>query len=57
MGYITKIQEVNRKYSKQYYIIIPVPMAQALEIKKGEAVEWKIKSVKELVLKRGVKYV
>jgi len=57
MGYKTKIQEVNRKYSKQYYVVIPVPMAEALEIKKGEAVEWTIKSLKELTLKRGVRYV
>jgi len=57
MGYKTKVQMVNRKYSKQYYIIIPVPMAEALEIQKGEAVEWKIEDKKKLILRRGVRYV
>ena len=52
MGYKTKIQEVNRKYSKQYYVSIPLAMAQALEVSKGEAVEWKINNKGELVLKR-----
>lgn len=57
MGYKTKVQMVNRKYSKQFYVVIPVPMAEALEIQKGEAVEWKIEDKKKLILRRGVKYV
>lgn len=57
MGYKTKIQEVNRKYSKQYYVSIPLAMAQALEVSKGEDVEWKINNRGELVLKRRKKNV
>lgn len=57
MGYKTKIQEVNRKYSKQYYVSIPLSMAQALEVTKGETVEWKINNKGELVLKRRKKNV
>jgi bifunctional DNA-binding transcriptional regulator/antitoxin component of YhaV-PrlF toxin-antitoxin module len=53
VGYKTKIQMVNRKYSKQYYVSIPSAMAKALEIRKGEEVEWKINRRGELVLKRG----
>ncbi len=52
MGYQTKVQVINRKYSKQYYIVLPVPLAQALEIEKGEKVEWIIKDKEELLLKR-----
>jgi bifunctional DNA-binding transcriptional regulator/antitoxin component of YhaV-PrlF toxin-antitoxin module len=53
VGYKTKIQMVNRKYSKQYYVSIPSALAQTLEIRKGEEVEWKINRRGELVLKRG----
>lgn len=52
MGYPTKIQVVKRKYSDSYYVIMPVPLARALEIKKGEIVEWVIKNKNELRLKR-----
>lgn len=52
MGYSTKVQVINRKYSKQYYIVLPVPLAQAWELNKGEEVEWIIKNKKEMVLKR-----
>ena len=52
MGYPTKIQVVKRKYSDSYYVIVPVPLARALEIKKGERVEWVIKNRNELRLKR-----
>lgn len=57
MGHKTKVQMVNRKYSKQYYVVIPVPMAEALEIQKGESVEWQIIYKNKLMLKRGVKNV
>ena len=52
MGWRTKIQMVNRKYSPQYFVRLPKAMAEALDIKKGEEVEWKVKSRRELVLKR-----
>lgn len=52
MGCTTKVQVINRKYSKQYYIVLPVPLAQAWELKKGEQVEWIVKNKKEMILKR-----
>lgn len=52
MGYKTKVQMVNRKYSKQYYVVMPVPLAEAIEIEKGEVVEWVVVDKQKLVLKR-----
>jgi len=37
MGYISKVQVIQRgQKNRQYYFICPAPLAQALEIQKGE---------------------
>ena len=44
MGYFTKLQVIQRGgQNRQYYLICPAPMAAALELQKGEALEWVIK--------------
>jgi len=41
MGYLTKVQVIERaKGQRQFYLICPAPLAQALEIEKGETIEW-----------------
>ena len=41
MGYLTKVQVVERANGqRQFYLICPAPLAQALEIEKGETIEW-----------------
>ncbi len=52
MGYRTKVQQIKRKRSKQWYITLPSALAQALEFKKGEVVEWQIDTKGNLELKR-----
>ncbi|MFH1965674.1 MAG: hypothetical protein ABIJ42_09065 [Acidobacteriota bacterium] len=52
MGFPTKVQLINRKTSKQWYINFPSAMAQALDFKRGEMVEWIIEDRSTLVLKR-----
>jgi len=52
MGFPTKVQLINRKTSKQWYINFPSAMAQALDFKRGEMVEWIIEDRATLVLKR-----
>jgi len=52
MGYPTKIQLINRKKSEQWYINFPSSVAQAMEFKKGEVVEWMIDDHQRLVLMR-----
>lgn len=52
MGYITKIQRVDRPTNQSFYAIIPSPLAQAFEIDKGEEFEWVIDDRNTLILKR-----
>lgn len=52
MGYPTKVQLIKRKESKQRYINFPVAIAQAMEFKRGETVEWIIEDKGSLVLRR-----
>ncbi len=41
MGYQSAVQVIQRGgKNRQYYLICPAPLAQALEIEKGEVVEW-----------------
>lgn len=52
MGTPTKVQLIQRKTSEQWYINFPVQIAQAMEFKKGETVEWIIEDKEQLVLRR-----
>jgi antitoxin component of MazEF toxin-antitoxin module len=40
---------------KQYYLICPAPLAQALEMEKGEMIEWIVKDKQTLIIKRHAK--
>lgn len=57
MGYPTKIQVIQRAKSEQWYVNFPAAVAQAVEFKKGEVVEWLIDDHKRLVLSRSNKAV
>lgn len=52
MGYPTKVQQITRRNSSQFYISFPQALAQAMGFKKGEVVEWEVKDKNSLVLKR-----
>ena len=52
MGYPTKMQLINRKASQQWYVNMPAAVAEAMEFKKGEVIEWIIDDQQHLVLKR-----
>ena len=52
MGYPTKVQLINRKASQQWYINFPAAVAQAMDFRRGEVVEWMIEDRSTLVLKR-----
>jgi hypothetical protein len=55
MGYFSKIQVIQRSgKNRQYYLICPAPMAQALEMEKGETVEWIIEDKQRLIIKRNL---
>ncbi len=53
MGYLTKVQVIERaNQTRQYYLICPAPLAQALELEKGEEIDWVIEDRNHLVLRR-----
>ncbi|HEV2234595.1 MAG TPA: hypothetical protein VGV68_14480 [Terriglobia bacterium] len=53
MGYQSTVQVIQRGgKNRQYYLICPSPLAQALEIEKGEVVEWVVEDKHTLIVKR-----
>jgi len=42
MGYPTKVQLIRRKQSQQWYVNFPAQVAQAMDFRAGEVVEWEI---------------
>ncbi len=55
MGFKSKVQVIQRKNSQQFYLMIPAQTAQALELEKGEEIEWIIESKEILVIRRAKK--
>ena len=54
MGYLSKVQVIERaKGQRQFYLICPAPLAQALEMKKGETIEWVVEDKWTLKVRRG----
>ena len=52
MGYGVKIQEVKRANSRSFYVNFPVAFADAVNLGKGEEMEWVIEDRNTFVLKR-----
>ncbi len=52
MGYLTKIQKVDRPTNQSFYVNLPTALAQAIEVEKGEEFEWILEDKNLLVLKR-----
>ncbi|MBZ5521143.1 MAG: hypothetical protein LAP21_02675 [Acidobacteriia bacterium] len=53
MGYESSVQVIERaNHTRQYYLICPAPLAQALEIEKGEVIEWVVEDKHTLIIKR-----
>ncbi len=44
MAYLSKLQVIQRGgKNRQFYLICPAPLAEALELEKGEPLEWIVK--------------
>lgn len=53
MGFQTKVQVIERaNNTRQFYFICPAPLAEAMEFKKGESVEWVVVDKRHLTIKR-----
>lgn len=53
MAYQSKLQVIERgAKNRQYYLICPAPLAAALEMEKGEQLEWVIKDRNTFEIRR-----
>lgn len=53
MGYESKVQVIQRGgKNRQYYLICPAPLAGALELQKGERIEWVVRDRETLEIRR-----
>jgi len=52
MGCQTKVQLIKRAKSEQWYVGLPAQLAQALDFKQSETVEWFVEDKSTLALKR-----
>lgn len=53
MGFKSKVQVIQRaNKTRQFYFICPAPLAEALEFRKGEAIEWVVVDKHHLAIKR-----
>lgn len=53
VGYQSKVQVIERaKGQRQFYLICPSLLAQALEIEKGETIEWIVEDKLTLTVRR-----
>ena len=53
MGYFSKIQVIERaNRTRQFYLICPAPLAEALELEKGEDIEWVVEDKANLRIQR-----
>ena len=56
MGYLSKVQLIERaNHTRQFYLISPAPLAEALELEKGEPIEWIVQDRHTLIVKRPTK--
>ena len=51
-GYVIKVQKVERPTNRSYYLNLPVVLAEALGIKKGEEMKWLVEDMNTLLLCR-----
>jgi len=51
-GYKIKVQKVERPTNRSYYVNLPVALAEALGVKKGESFFWYVEDKNTLVFRR-----
>lgn len=52
MGYPTKIQLIARERGNQWYVNFPNALAEAMNFKKSETIEWEVESLAVLRMVR-----
>lgn len=52
MGYPVKVQKVERPTNTSFYINLPAALADAMQVEKGETLEWFVEDRDTFILKR-----
>lgn len=52
MGYLVKLQKVERPTNRSFYVNLPAALADALQLDKGEELEWFLEDKNTLILRR-----
>ena len=52
MGYKVKIQRVDRPTNRSFYLNFPSPIADSVNMQKGEELEWFVEDRNTFVVKR-----
>lgn len=52
MGYLIKVQKVERPTNRSYYVNLPVALAEAIHLQKGEPWEWSLEDKNTLIFSR-----
>jgi len=53
MGYLSKVQVIERAGgTRQFYLMCPAQLAEALEMEKGEEIEWVVEDKHTLTIRR-----
>ena len=52
MGYLIKVQKVERPTNRSYYVNLPVVLVEAINLQKGEQWEWSMEDKNTLIFSR-----
>jgi bifunctional DNA-binding transcriptional regulator/antitoxin component of YhaV-PrlF toxin-antitoxin module len=52
MGYRVRVQRVDRPTNRSFYLNFPSPIADAVDLQKGEEFEWFVEDRNTFVIKR-----
>jgi hypothetical protein len=52
MGYLAKMQKVERPTNQSFYLNFPSALAQSMNIEKGETFEWVVETKNLILLQR-----
>lgn len=52
MGYRIRIQKVDRPSNRSFYVNFPAPIADAVNMQKGEELEWIVEDRNTFIIKR-----
>ncbi len=52
MGYKVRMQRVDRPTNRSFYLNFPAPIADAVEMQKGEELEWLVEDRNTFIVKR-----